>query len=66
MRPTVIEKKSRRYDKMAEAVLFETQKSAQAILDDQYPGHRITVSVGDNCYAEIYDKNGKVVVRMSW
>lgn len=65
MRPTVIEEKDKTYDTMAEAVLFETQENAQAILDERFPGHTITVSAGDNQYAEIKNQFDEIVVRMS-
>lgn len=69
MRPCVLEKENDKYDKMADAILFETQETAQKILDDQFPGHTVMVTheADSNAgYAEIKNNKNEIVVRMSW
>ncbi len=51
---------------MADAILFETEESAQAILDKHFPGYTVTVAVGNNHCAIIQNKQQENVVRMSW
>ena len=46
-----------------ENILFETEESAQAKLDIDYPGYKVTVS--EKGYTEITDNNGKIVAKLS-
>jgi len=54
------------YDKMGDAILFETEENAQSILDDKFPGHTVTLADGDNHYAVVTNQKDEIVLRMSW